>query len=78
MGDIAILEKIQIRTVNMITGLKGRTYEDKLNELGLMSRKKRRRRFDLIQTYKILTRKNHVDMNIWVIMVGTDTASYHI
>ena len=73
-GDIAILEKVQIRTVNMIAGLKGRTYEDKLKELGLMSLEKRRRRFDLIQTYKILTGKDHVDMNIWFTMVGTDTA----
>ena len=39
-----------------------------------MSLEKRRRRFDLIQTYKILTGKDHVDMNIWFTMVGTDTA----
>ena len=41
---IDILEKVQKRAVNMVVGLKGRTYEEKLEEIGLMSLKQRRLR----------------------------------
>ena len=38
----------------MASGLKGRNYQEKLKELGLQTLETRRRRFDLIQTFKIL------------------------
>jgi len=44
IGDIEILEKVQRRAVNFITGLKGVTYEDKLKELGILSLVNRRSR----------------------------------
>ena len=33
--DKTLLEKVQIKAVNLVTGLKGLTYEDKCKELGL-------------------------------------------
>ena len=54
LGDIDILEKVQRRAVNMVVGLKGQNYEDKLVELGLRSLEDRRKRIDLVQTFKIV------------------------
>jgi hypothetical protein len=52
--DIEILEKVQRRATKMIPELKRLCYEDRLNELGLISLKKRRVRGDLIQVYKMI------------------------
>ena len=52
--DKALLEKVQIRAVNLVAGLQGNTYEDKCKELGLETLEKRRVKQDLLQTYKIL------------------------
>ena len=81
--DIEILEKVQRRAVNLITGLNCRTYEEKLDELGLLSMKDRRTKLDLIQTYKILKGIDRVDHNTWFSKVGVDATrltrhtSYH-
>ena len=40
--------------VNMISGLSGRNYEDKLKELRLESLEKRRIYIDMLQTFKII------------------------
>ena len=52
------LEQVQKRAVNMVAGLRGRTNEEKLREVGLTTLHDRRVRGDMIQTFKIL---NHVD-----------------
>ena len=70
--DIEILEKVQRRAVNLISGLKGVSYEEKLKELGVLSLEKRRKRFDLIQTYKILSGIDQVDSSIWFRTVGAN------
>ena len=54
LGNIETLEKVQMRAVNYITGLKGVTYEDKLRELGILSLANRRFRADLIQVLIML------------------------
>ena len=83
INDIGILEKVQIRAVKLITGLVGKTYEEKLKELGIQSLEDRRKRFDLIQTYKILNQIDDVDSSLWFKMVGHDfkrqtrNTSYH-
>ena len=70
--DIEILEKVQRRAVNLITGLNGRAYDEKLDELGLLSLKDRRTKLDLIQTYKILKGIDRVDHDTWFSKVGAD------
>jgi hypothetical protein len=52
-GDIACLEKIQERAVKAVSGLRGRTYSEKLAELGLPSLEMRRKEADMVQVYKI-------------------------
>jgi len=73
VADIDILEKVQKRAVNLITGLVGKSYEEKLVELGIASLESRRKYFDLIQTYKILNGIDRVDKGIWFNTVGNDT-----
>jgi len=59
------LEKVQIRAVNSISGLKGASYEERLAELGLLSLEQRRNQADLVQTYKILHKVDNVDSGQW-------------
>ena len=68
--DIEVLEKVQRRAVNMVVGLNSRTYEDKLSELKLTSLSERRKKFDLLQTYKILNGFDRVSTDIWFKTVG--------
>ena len=49
-ADKEKLERVQRRAVNMVAGLKGKTYEDKLKEVGLTSLENRRNRGDMIQS----------------------------
>ena len=44
----------------MVTNLKGRTYSQRLMELGMITLEERRERGDLIQAYKVLTGKEMV------------------
>ena len=68
--DIEILERVQKKAVNFIVGLSGKTYEEKLSELNLTSLDDRRKKFDLVQTFKILNGHDRVDASIWFTTVG--------
>ena len=67
LGDIACLEKVQEKAVRMVTGLQGKTYEDRLIELNLTSLRDRRTEQDMMQTYKILHGHDRVDSNQWFV-----------
>ncbi|XP_023320170.1 uncharacterized protein LOC111695180 [Eurytemora carolleeae] len=70
--------------VGMVSGLKGRNYQEKLKELGLQTLETRRRRFDMIQTFKILKGFDRVDSSLWFETVGnepsrrTRQSAYHL
>jgi len=51
--DEELLEKVQQRFTNMIKGMKGRSYEERLQKLKLWSLEERRNRRDLIEVFKI-------------------------
>ena len=70
LGDIHVLEKVQMRAIKMVSGLSGRTYEDRLRELGMLTLAKRRVQLDLTQTFKILKGLDAVDPAIWFVLVG--------
>ena len=53
-GDIETLEKVQKKMVNLIPGLKGNSYEQKLEEIHLDKLSTRRTRIDMINVYKII------------------------
>ena len=71
-GDRDTLETVQIKAINLITRLKGKTYMEKLQELGIQSLEQRRFRFDLIQTYQILRGYDKVKKGTWSTLVGSD------
>ena len=64
VADKNAIEKIQIRAVNMVSGLTGSTYEEKCRELGLQTLEERRNQQDLTQAHKILTGKDKVNPEI--------------
>ncbi len=65
-----MLEKIQRRAVNMVSGLKAGTYEEKLKELGLTTLEERRHHADMTQVYKILMEKDMVKSDTWFLSVN--------
>jgi hypothetical protein len=64
-GDIELLERVQEKAVGMVSGLKGKTYIEKLKELNILSLADRRTRFDLIQVFKIVKGIDNVPLNTW-------------
>ena len=63
--DEEVLEMVQIRAINMVSGLQGASYEQKLAELGMCSMKQRRLQFDMLQTFKIVHVIDKVDHSSW-------------
>ena len=64
-GDKEVLETVQRRAVKAVSNLKGRTYEERLRELGMDTLEERRNRGDLLQAYKVLTKKDNVSAETW-------------
>ena len=60
--DIKKVEKVQRRATKLVDVLKDKTYKERLIDLDLPSLKHRRRRGDMIYTYKIMT--NKLDVNL--------------
>ena len=64
-GDIETLEKVQKKMVNLIPGLKGNSYEQKLEEIHLDKLSTRRTRIDMINVYKIIHCYTHSPASNW-------------
>ena len=58
----------------MVSGLQGKTYEERLAECGLITLEERRSRRDMIQTWKIIQGVDQVDRNTWFRMVDGEEA----
>src|SRR5215813_3902932 len=56
--DITTIERIQRRATKLMEGLQGKDYKDRLKELKMYSLEKRRKRGDLIETFKIIKGKD--------------------
>ena len=52
--DIEIIEKVQRKAVGMISGLTGKSYEEKCEELGIDTLETRRKKQDLYEAFKIV------------------------
>ena len=75
------LEGIQRRATKMVIELRTMEYEDRLKALGITTLELRRKRGDLIQTYKIINRVEEVDINMGtghnLRMVGANAGRRH-
>ena len=65
MADKEMLEQVQRRAVRMVSNTRGKTYEEKLAELGMVTLETRRQRGDMIQTYKIMSGTDQVKPETW-------------
>ena len=63
--DIQLLENVQIKAVNMISGLQGTSYLEKLRELKMLTLANRRRKYDMVETFKIMHRISNVESKTW-------------
>ena len=59
--DQEVLEKVQRKATKMIDGFRHKTYEERLSETGLTTLVQRRKRGDLIETFKLIKGITHVD-----------------
>jgi len=69
-ADKECLEKVQRRAVNMVSGLRAGSYEEKLKELGITTLEERRNHLDMLQTYKIMNGKDNVSRKTWFDMAS--------
>ena len=63
--DKNILEKVQKRALAMVSNMNGKTYEERLAEVGMTTLETRRLRGDLIQMYRIMSGKDDVLPSTW-------------
>jgi ribonuclease P/MRP protein subunit RPP40 len=61
--DQKMVENVQRRATKMISSIKNLPYEARLQHLNLPSLQHRRKRGDMIETYKIMTGKLNIDRN---------------
>lgn len=52
--DIYCIERVQRLATRMVAGMRGKSYKERLETLGLFSMERRRLRGDLIETFKIM------------------------
>ena len=69
-GDIKTLEKVQERFVKQLSDARGSTYEERAKDAGITTLKKRRRRGDAIETFKVLNGFTKVEKSEWFEEVG--------
>ena len=60
-GDIDLLERVQRRATRIVPELRNLPYEERMRRLKLTSLTERRARGDMIETYKLITRKENVN-----------------
>ena len=63
--DVIAIERVQRRATRIIPNFRILTYKKRLQRLGLTTLEVRRRRGDLIQTYRILTGKDDIDPTLF-------------
>jgi hypothetical protein len=77
--DIKKLESIQRRATKLMPSCRGLGYEDRLKKIGISTLKERRKRGDMILTYKILTGKIDVKSeDILPLCRATGTRGHHL
>lgn len=73
--DIQKIENIQRKYTRMIFGMKGLSYEERLEKLGLQTLEQRRIKLDLIQAYKIKNDIDHVQGTLFTLVKDSSQRS---
>ena len=73
--NIAELETVQRRMTKLVLGLMDLEYEERCERLGITTLEKRRRRGDLIETYKILNGFENVEYKLFFEYSNSNTRS---
>ena len=68
--DKCCLEKVQQKAIKMVSGLRMRTYEERLRELGLTTLEERRHQADMAMVHKIVHRQSGLEPETWFEMAG--------
>lgn len=76
MEDIKAIEKVQRRATKLVPLLRNKTYEERLHHLELPSLVHRRRRGDMIYTYKIITGKLDINKDDFFKRSHSDTRGH--
>ena len=76
-GDIEKVEKIQRRATKMIKEIRHLSYQDRLKACNLMTLEMRRRRYDLIETFKIIKEIYAVDKEKFFKMRNNQTRGHN-
>ena len=71
--DINLLEGVQRRMTRLIPGMRDKTYEERLEELKLMSLEQRHTRQDLITFYNITQKNISIDLDGITEIIGNET-----
>ena len=64
-GDREVLENVQRRMVRMISNKRGKTYEERLENIGLTTLTERRERGDMIEVFRTMKGFNMVEKEEW-------------
>ena len=64
-GDKNVIEKVQRKAVGMVSGLAGRSYEERLKELGLQTLEERRHQADMCMMHKIMHGLGGIEYGTW-------------
>ncbi len=68
--DKNCLEKVQQRAIAMVSGLRGRGYEERLAELGLTTLEERRHQADMAMVHRIVHGQSGLEPETWFEMAG--------
>ena len=64
-GDKVTLEKVQQKAVKMVSGLQGKTYEERLKELKMETLEERRHQADMKTVWNILHGHGNLKPETW-------------
>ena len=71
-ADVKTVEKVQERMIRSLSDVKGSSYEEKLQDVGLTTLRERRRRGDVIEVFKTMKGFNRVEKESWFTEVGEE------
>ena len=70
--DQKAIEKVQKRATKLIRSIQDLPHEERLRQLNLPSHMHRKRRGDMIQTYKIITEKINLNKDLFLLLFSLD------